>query len=147
MIPVLGLVVRCSYMPPIIMIPRPLPLRRCVSPPPPRHPPPPLHQVGGNVGSYWVNKRAIFGENTGPGSGSPCPGPLTVLRSQVGRRSLLCVVTLNRSDSHKLTSTHTDPNLPETLYSRDDALLYIAYLMLIWAAPFPADRWHCSLWP
>ena len=34
----------------------------------------------------------------------------------------------------------------ETLYHRDDALLYIAYVMLIWAAPIPADRWHCSLW-
>ena len=29
---------------------------------------------------------------------------------------------------------------PETLYHRDDALLYIAYVMLIWAAPIPADR-------
>ena len=36
---------------------------------------------------------------------------------------------------------------PETLYHRDDALLYIAYVMLIWAAPIPADRWCCSLWP
>ena len=36
---------------------------------------------------------------------------------------------------------------PETLYHRDDALLYIAYVMLIWAVPIPADRWHCSLWP
>ena len=36
---------------------------------------------------------------------------------------------------------------PETLYHRDDALLYIAYVILIWAAPIPADRWHCSLWP
>ena len=35
----------------------------------------------------------------------------------------------------------------EILYHRDDALLYIAYVMLIWAAPIPADRWHCSLWP
>ena len=35
---------------------------------------------------------------------------------------------------------------PETLYHRDDALLYIAYVLLIWAAPIPADRWHCSLW-
>ena len=35
----------------------------------------------------------------------------------------------------------------ETSYHRDDALLYIAYIMLIWAAPIPADRWHCSLWP
>ena len=32
------------------------------------------------------------------------------------------------------------------LSHRDDALLYIAYVMLIWAAPIPADRWHCSLW-
>ena len=36
---------------------------------------------------------------------------------------------------------------PETLYHRDDALLYITYVMLIWAAPIPADRWHCSLGP
>ena len=35
----------------------------------------------------------------------------------------------------------------ETLYQRDDALLYIAYVMLIWVAPIPADRWHCRLWP
>ena len=35
----------------------------------------------------------------------------------------------------------------ETLYHRDDALLYIVYVMLIWAAPIPVDRWHCSLWP
>ena len=35
----------------------------------------------------------------------------------------------------------------ETLYHRDDALLYIAYVMLICAPPIPADRWHCSLWP
>ena len=37
--------------------------------------------------------------------------------------------------------------VPETLYHGDDALLYIAYVMLIWAAPIPADMWHCSLWP
>ena len=37
--------------------------------------------------------------------------------------------------------------LAETLYLRDDTLLYIAYVMLIWAAPISADRWHCSLWP
>ena len=36
---------------------------------------------------------------------------------------------------------------PETLYHRDDVLLYIAYVMLIWAATIPADRWHSSLWP
>ena len=28
-----------------------------------------------------------------------------------------------------------------------DALLYIAYVMLILAEPIPADRWHCSLRP
>ena len=33
----------------------------------------------------------------------------------------------------------------ETLYHRDDALLYIAYVMLIWAAPIPADRWQVAL--
>ena len=52
----------------------------------------------------------------------------------------------------KLTSTGVDGGLwlwlvvvSETLYHRDDADLYIAYVMLIWAAPIPADRWHCSL--
>ena len=35
----------------------------------------------------------------------------------------------------------------EAVFHRDDALLYIAYVMRIWAAPIPADRWHCSLWP
>ena len=35
----------------------------------------------------------------------------------------------------------------ETLYHKDDALLYIVYVMLIGAAPIPADRSHCSLWP
>ena len=37
--------------------------------------------------------------------------------------------------------------ITETLYHRDDALLCIAYVVLIWAALIPADRWHCSLWP
>ena len=27
----------------------------------------------------------------------------------------------------------------------DDALLYTAYVMLTWAAPIRAARWHCSL--
>ena len=34
--------------------------------------------------------------------------------------------------------------MAETLYHRDYALLYIAYVMLIWGAPIPADRWHCG---
>ena len=25
--------------------------------------------------------------------------------------------------------------------------VYIAFAMLIWAVPIPADRWHWSLWP
>ena len=44
----------------------------------------------------------------------------------------------------RMTNDNTET---ETLYYRDDALLYIAYVMLIWAAAIPADRWHCSLWP
>ena len=44
-------------------------------------------------------------------------------------------------------SLYTGRARRETLYHRDGALLYIAYVMLIWAAPIPADRWHCSLWP
>ena len=36
---------------------------------------------------------------------------------------------------------------PETVYQGDCALLYIPYVILIWAAPIPAIRWHCSLRP
>ena len=64
------------------------------------------------------------------------------------RRRLIC------PDQHKHWVKHTSPRptrewttSPETLDHRDDALLYSAYVMLIWAAPIPADRWHCSLWP
>ena len=46
-----------------------------------------------------------------------------------------------------LTRRGTRQGASETLYHRDDVLLYIAYVMLIWAAPIPADRWYCSLWP
>ena len=55
---------------------------------------------------------------------------------------------LARRDAHHFTHYRPcHPFIPETLYHRDDALLYIAYVMLIWAAPIPTDRWHCSLWP
>ena len=37
--------------------------------------------------------------------------------------------------------------ISETIYHGDNALLYVAYVMLILAAPIPADRWHCSLSP
>ena len=46
-----------------------------------------------------------------------------------------------------LPAPTSDTPKPETLYRRDGALLYIAFAMLIWAAPIPAVRWHCSLWP
>ena len=52
--------------------------------------------------------------------------------------------------SHLQLHVERDPpgwDIPESLYHRDNALLYIAYVMLIWAAPIPADSWHCSLWP
>ena len=38
------------------------------------------------------------------------------------------------------------PGLPRDLILGDDALLYIAFGMLIWAASITADRWHCHLW-
>ena len=41
---------------------------------------------------------------------------------------------------------YISPQMTIVLHHRDDALLYIAYVKLIWAAPIPADRWHCSLW-
>ena len=59
---------------------------------------------------------------------------------------VLIWVFIHYSPSPPPTRSPPTP-LPETLYHRDDALLYIPYVMLIWAAPIPADRWHCSLWP
>ena len=50
------------------------------------------------------------------------------------------------ASSYLYTCVHILFLKPETLYHRDDALLYITYVMLIWAAPIAADRWHCSLW-
>ena len=38
---------------------------------------------------------------------------------------------------------HKRPYIIETMHS----YIFITYVMLIWAAPIPADRWHCSLWP
>ena len=38
----------------------------------------------------------------------------------------------------KIVKAHQRPYIIETMHS---------YTMLIWAAPIPADRWHCSLWP
>ena len=54
---------------------------------------------------------------------------------------------INTPQKESKSKSYQHPIEPETLYHRDDALLYIAYVMLIWAAPIPADRWHCSLWP
>ena len=49
------------------------------------------------------------------------------------------------SDKVSADKQSTLLDTPETLYHRDHALPYIAYVMLIWAAPIPADRWHCSV--
>ena len=38
-----------------------------------------------------------------------------------------------------ILNVHTCLVFTETLYHRDDALLYIAYVMCIWAVPIPAD--------
>ena len=67
----------------------------------------------------------------------------------VGRRKCVCGGVVQESAVVGRFSRQTLDSLgtPEKLYHRDDALLYIAYVMLIWAAPIPADRWHCSLWP
>ena len=71
-----------------------------------------------------------------------------------GRDVLVCKSVQTSRPSNIPLSTIVDPMLScympggaRDLYQRDDALLYIAYVMLIWAAPIPADRWHCSLWP
>ena len=60
---------------------------------------------------------------------------------------LPCTLYRTVGSSHYDMGHFEDLVLQETLYQRDDTLLYITYVMLIWAAPIPADRWHCSLWP
>ena len=59
---------------------------------------------------------------------------------------LLSVTICDENPPHQ-TGTWAVWAASETLYHRDDALLYIVYVMIIGAAPIPADRWHCSLWP
>ena len=45
------------------------------------------------------------------------------------------------------SETHqAGPGFSRDLILGDDALLYIAFGMLIWAASITADRWHCRLW-
>ena len=65
---------------------------------------------------------------------SSCRGPLHWRRS-----------ALNAAAAAAAAGAAAEPLLycsayTETLDHRDDALLYIAYVMLIWAAPIPADR-------
>ena len=53
---------------------------------------------------------------------------------------------LSRNESlHPLTPS--DRAWITDLISERRCTLYIAYVMLIWAAPIPSDRWGCSLWP
>ena len=48
------------------------------------------------------------------------------------------------SVSHCQGNGHIRPKEELTFLSHTPSLLII---MRIWAAPIPADRWHCSLWP
>ena len=82
--------------------------------------------------------------------------PLFVTTCQVSRVVVVGViaavtvclyVTALTARNGRVLVDPTSMTSPETLYHRDDALLYIAYVMLIWAATIPADRWHCNLWP
>ena len=48
---------------------------------------------------------------------------------------------------------HSIFDLPKTFSWIRELVLYRRftpihrYVILIWAAPIPGDRWHCSLWP
>ena len=70
----------------------------------------------------------------------------------VPSRENITIQTSPKIDVQKRESRHCWPTMKqafhvevirgsesETLYHRDDALLYIAYVMLIWAAPIPAE--------
>ena len=50
---------------------------------------------------------------------------------------------LHNDNSHMQVSVSQRPYIIETMHSYTLPI----YVMLIWAAPIPADRWHCSLWP
>ena len=73
--------------------------------------------------------------------------PLMKLAFKTGKMSLLHLPEADAGTYWDGNDGKERSSRPETLYHRDDALLYIAYVMLISAAPIPADRWHCSLWP
>ena len=78
-------------------------------------------------------------------------GPKQRVWRHMGSNAHATFTDLSHASPHRLLEactplvTHCPHALPETLYHRDDAPPYIAYVMLIWAAPIPADRWHCSL--
>ena len=92
-----------------------------------------LKAMGGIIGKRRSNKdrfKAWFGMRQ-----VLCCGIMHVGRDQAYRSGIDC------------GSLGTPLAGPETLHPRDDALLYIAYVMLIWTAPIPGNRWRCSLWP
>ena len=60
-------------------------------------------------------------------------------------RVVVVVRVLNQLQHEVGVLTARDQGIVRDLMLGDDALLYIAYVMLIWAAPIPANRWHCSL--
>ena len=55
------------------------------------------------------------------------------------RRSNLC--TRQPKCAHRVQGA---PLISNTDH-RDNAVIYVAFVMLIWSAPIPADRWYCSL--
>ena len=83
----------------------------------------------------------------GTGSLIRLPGVTTVKWLQIGAALMFLSHHLLCGKDSILSQTGYLGVYAETLYHRDDTLLYIAYVMLIWAVPIPADRWHCSLWP
>ena len=103
----------------------------------------PIFNVFGMTGHS--SSRELNPQNLLISAGSPLLSPFTISRGYWGP------IRYQGAPSGAPT---LDPHgvdlwwvFPETLYHSDDALLYIAYVMLIWAVPIPADRWHCSLWP
>ena len=92
----------------------------------------------------WTGNKFVF-----KGGLRPQPGGLLLEQGQMTVAHSWKLGSVWTSGNDHLSTSHPNP-LPsppppawvmsETLYHRDDALLYITYVMLIWAAPIPADR-------
>ena len=59
----------------------------------------------------------------------------------------------SQSTTVKLVVESADSGIEAANSTADSAIiplkigLWVWALMLMWAAPITADRWHCSLWP